>query len=484
MAAIVVAMFVLSFGWVAGVEAIIYPAKLYGGMAPSTGLCVILVASALLINGIARRPEDAAVSRAVHGLAALTAVIVFADEVAALVTDYRGLDPLLFADRPDAPHATMAVGTGIGFLLAAGGLATMRRQGRTAQIAAVTLPTLGLLLSSAAVIGQLFESQALPDTFIFSSMSMTTGTTFILLFVAMLLARPNEGWVAAFTGDAPGDANARRMLAVAILLPLALCYGALEMTNAGIVDANFRLGLVALLTIVAIGSAVANDALARSRAAQELNEAFHALETTVEEREVLLGEVYHRVKNNLQQLDAILYFESSKMSDADAKAAFNRMRGRIQALSAAHQLLISSATLSKLDIATFLHQLCENIAEGNGLNARGDVLRVESISDTASLEIATTLGLLVQELVMNAIKHAVPESGALQIDVIYQALDDGERRLIVRDNGAASPAAPSPDAFGIGGMLVQSLAQQLRGSVEYSSDEGLQTSIRFPISQS
>jgi two-component sensor histidine kinase len=183
--------------------------------------------------------------------------------------------------------------------------------------------------------------------------------------------------------------------------------------------------------IAALPSAAELERRVEERTA-ELARVVEEQKATLAQRDLLLREVYHRVKNNLQMVDGLLVMQSRQITDPDARKALRGLRDRIFALGLVHQQLMSSSDLKTFDIAPFLSELSSNIVDGG---AGGEVaLSVEAIPLDVGLDFAIPLGLLVNELVTNSLKHAFPDGGG-EIEVNLSRADGGELLLVVADNG-------------------------------------------------
>jgi PAS domain S-box-containing protein len=226
---------------------------------------------------------------------------------------------------------------------------------------------------------------------------------------------------------------------------------------------------------------VVEDIETRRQAESELRAAKQDLEDVVrqrtaalEQRDLLLREVYHRVKNNLQTVDALLLIQARRLSDEEARQGLIGLRGRIYALGLVHQQLMSSENLKTFDIAPFLNELSANILES--IDKDGVTLSVEACALDVGLDFAIPLGLLVTELVTNSLKHAFPEGGG-HILVSLTREPDGQVLLAIADNGRGTDVAPTASA-GSGAGIVKGLVAQLDGSMRVVSDGGLRTEIR------
>ncbi len=223
------------------------------------------------------------------------------------------------------------------------------------------------------------------------------------------------------------------------------------------------------------------------RAKSALEAAKHDLETLLAERtaalaqrDLLLREVYHRVKNNLQIVDSLLMMQTAQVSDPTAKSAFASMRARLYALGLVHQQLMNSSNLSTFDIAPFLLELSENIVEGG---AGPDIeLVMKAVPLDVGLDFAIPLGLIVTELVTNSLKHAFAD-GKGTIEIALTQSGDGKVLLVISDNGIGYDVAEHLDRLAdnaLGTRIVAGMVGQLRGTMVVTSEGGARTEIRLP----
>lgn len=236
------------------------------------------------------------------------------------------------------------------------------------------------------------------------------------------------------------------------------------------------------LAVIAI-----EDIDARYRAQADLLAAKQDLEVVVDQRtaalqqrDILLREVYHRVKNNLQIIDSLLVMQGRQLSDPGSRIVLENLRGRVFALGLVHHQLMGSANMKSFDVAPFLKELSANIIEGG---AEGKIkLSVEAIPLDVGLDFAIPLGLLVTELVTNALKHAFP-SGAGNVSVILERGEAGKIILIVSDDGQGQTGGETslrPPKTGLGTGIVAGLVAQLGGTLSTQSENGTRTEIRVP----
>ena len=228
--------------------------------------------------------------------------------------------------------------------------------------------------------------------------------------------------------------------------------------------------------------AIVEDIDDRKRAELELARAKDELEAVVEQRtsalaqrDLLLREVYHRVKNNLQIVDGLLLMQARRLPEPQARAALETLRARVYALGLVHHQLMGSNDLETFEIAPFLRELSAHLLEGFG---GGVALEVRATTLKVDLDFAIPLGLLVTELVTNAVKHAFPE-GRGSIAVALEADGPGWLTLTVADDGAGFDAAGRHEGS-LGANIVEGLVHQLKGTMTVTADEGTRCMVRLP----
>lgn len=205
------------------------------------------------------------------------------------------------------------------------------------------------------------------------------------------------------------------------------------------------------------------------------------LQRALDEKTALLKEVHHRVKNNLQVISSLLNLQSRHAS-ADAQRALAESQGRVKAMALIHQLLYERNNFSHVDIAAYLGRLCRLLQETQG---RGPVqvslqLNVEVEHAWLDLQRAVPCGLLINELVSNAYKHAFATREEGTITVRYGEIDGGRHQLVVDDDGIGLPEGiEAGSSLTLGFQLIPLLVEQLDGTMTVSRDGGTRFLIEF-----
>ncbi|KAA9333802.1 two-component regulator propeller domain-containing protein [Adhaeribacter soli] len=200
------------------------------------------------------------------------------------------------------------------------------------------------------------------------------------------------------------------------------------------------------------------------------------------EKEILLKEVHHRVKNNLQIITSLLNLQSRHVTDPAALHTLREIKDRIKSISMLHQRLYQREELSCIDLAEYVQTLCRSLFASYGV--REDHVRLEFDIPTLYLDIDTalTLGLIVNELVSNTLKYAFPEhrKGTLLIELLR--ITETDYTLTISDDGTGLPdnfEEKMAASFGL--QLVSSLVKKLHGKLRFYSEGGTQIRLQFII---
>ncbi|MGH8176669.1 MAG: sensor histidine kinase, partial [Steroidobacter sp.] len=205
------------------------------------------------------------------------------------------------------------------------------------------------------------------------------------------------------------------------------------------------------------------------------------LRDSLEQKEILVREIHHRVKNNLQLVMSLLNLHARRIRDPRAELAFAEARSRINALATLHRRLYESENLQEVDLRWFLEDLCVELRRGGLSRGRHVELIVDSPSEIIGPEVAVPLGLLVTEAITNAYKHAFNERDGGHIRVIVARESPDTLSIQVRDDGVGiDPDAVAADGAGLGRSLIEAFVRQLRGELQVRSEDGTTVEVRFP----
>lgn len=213
-------------------------------------------------------------------------------------------------------------------------------------------------------------------------------------------------------------------------------------------------------------------------AARDLERLLAEQTSTIAQRDVLLREVYHRVKNNLQVVDSLLVMQRRQLTDPDAREALAGLRSRVFALGLVHHQLMGSRDLQTFDVGPFLEDLSCNLLSAGVSKAIS--LSVRAIPLKVGLDFAIPLGLIVTELVTNSLKHGFPD-GTGNVEVELKRAAAGRIALVVSDNGTApgTDVGASRQGDSLGMTIVDALVRQLDGVMAVQSGPGFRTEIQL-----
>ncbi len=195
------------------------------------------------------------------------------------------------------------------------------------------------------------------------------------------------------------------------------------------------------------------------------------------ENELLLKEIHHRVKNNLEVVSSLLALQSAQVGDEKVKDAMREGQNRVHSIGIVHQKLYQGTNLGAVEMKDYFLNLSDNILDTFGADDR---VRIECAMNTLELDIDTAvpLGLIVNEILTNALKYAFPDGRAGKIEIKLEQTPDGLLRLAVKDDGVGKGHSPTAGT-GFGGQLVSLLAQQLRGKLREETEKGTAVYFEF-----
>ncbi len=205
------------------------------------------------------------------------------------------------------------------------------------------------------------------------------------------------------------------------------------------------------------------------------------LRAALERSELLMAEVHHRVKNNLQIVSSLLNLQSARIAEPAARAEFEAARDRVRALATLHRHLYMHPDHEAIDLGAFIEELAGQIFQASGerpgeriaLSVRAPSLRISS-------DQAVPLALMITEAVTNALAYAFPGGRRGRLEVILTA--EGERaRLSVRDDGVGGGLDRAADRRGLGHQLVRALSRQLGGELRIETGAGTVVTLDFPL---
>ena len=203
-----------------------------------------------------------------------------------------------------------------------------------------------------------------------------------------------------------------------------------------------------------------------------------ALFKSLKEKETLLKEIHHRVKNNLQIMVSLISLQTMNLADDGAAETFKSLRDRVHTMALIHEQLYSSGNLSEVDMPEYLRLLAQNIGRVFRIPGRQVELRIEAEDILLGIDQAIPCGLLLNELISNAYKHAFTDPGSGCVRVRLRMAGHMVELVVQDDGGGLPPDYEARDSLGM--KLIRTLVAQLRGSLEISSERGSRFRISFP----
>jgi two-component sensor histidine kinase len=204
------------------------------------------------------------------------------------------------------------------------------------------------------------------------------------------------------------------------------------------------------------------------------------LKKSLHEKEVLLKEVHHRVKNNLQVITSLLKLQSQHVSDPELLYIIKETQNRIMAMSFAHQKLYQSKNFSEVDFCEYLKKIVSQIVHIFGTESKNIKISINSESVKLGIETAIPCGMLVNEIITNSVKHAFPNNEKGEIKISFRKEDGNNYGLTVGDNGIGmSGKINIAEAKTLGLQLIETLARQIDAKLELHGKKGMEYRITF-----
>jgi two-component sensor histidine kinase len=205
------------------------------------------------------------------------------------------------------------------------------------------------------------------------------------------------------------------------------------------------------------------------------------IKTSLKEKEVLLAEVHHRVKNNMQVIISLLRLQAKRIEDKKYADIFMEAEDRIRSMALIHEQLYQSQDFANIDFGEYAKSLVKGLFISHGVDPSKIRFNVDIKDVSFDLESAVPCGLIISELVSNSLKHAFPRGKEGQISVELRPVSEAELELMVSDDGVGIPEdldIEQTDTMGLN--LVKLLAEhQLDGKITLNRTQGTQIHIKF-----
>jgi two-component sensor histidine kinase len=221
--------------------------------------------------------------------------------------------------------------------------------------------------------------------------------------------------------------------------------------------------------------------VARERAEAELRASRDRFESLAAEREVLIHEINHRIANSLQLVNAFLRLQVNGSVNAETKTALSNVMARVGAIGHVHRQLYSATDVRAIDLGRYLENLVAELGQAVGQSDSGTELKVEAEPISTTTDRAVSIGMIVTELVLNALKYAYPEGEHGTVRISCRNGANGALELVVEDDGGGmSPGAPAKGG-GLGQRIVGIMGQKLQAKIHLDeAHSGVRTVIHIP----
>jgi PAS domain S-box-containing protein len=213
----------------------------------------------------------------------------------------------------------------------------------------------------------------------------------------------------------------------------------------------------------------------------QLEKANQTLQSSLKEKEVLIKEIHHRVKNNLQIISSLLNMQTGLVKDKESYDLFQESQDRIKSIAFVHEKLYLSEDLANIDYTEYIKKLTDHLLRSYG--TKPGRIKVEIISKEIFLDVNTAVpcSLIINELISNALKHAFSRGGEGMIRIEMKKDAENRYHLTVHDNGSGFPEEVDyRRVSSLGLQLVNTLVEQLRGKISLEKKAGTTFSIVFP----
>ncbi|MDZ7716413.1 MAG: PAS domain S-box protein [Balneolaceae bacterium] len=201
---------------------------------------------------------------------------------------------------------------------------------------------------------------------------------------------------------------------------------------------------------------------------------------SLKEKEILLGEIHHRVKNNLAVISGLLYLQSEKTDEPLAQDLLKQSQNRINSMGIVHELLYKNQTFASIDPANYIEQLTEHVLKNQNLGDKDIETSIDAKNLQLDMNLAIPCALIINELLTNAYKYAFEGRSSGRIEVSMTRQDD-TYKLLVKDDGVGfDEEALEDDEKGLGLFLVKTLTKQIRGELDITTSDGSSFKITFP----
>jgi PAS domain S-box-containing protein len=222
------------------------------------------------------------------------------------------------------------------------------------------------------------------------------------------------------------------------------------------------------------------DITEREHSMRQMNERTAELLDSLKDRDVLLREVHHRVKNNLQVISSLINMQVRKLEPGVPRDVLVECKTRFEAVALIHEKLGQSCDYAHVCFSDYISSLADNVLHATDASAAGVSLSIDAEAVSLGMNKVIPCGLILNELLTNAMKHAFPEDRGGTIQVTLKHNGPNRVRLTVSDNGVGMRACGTEVTASVGLQLVSTLSEQLDGQMQILGLDGTSVTVEFP----
>jgi two-component sensor histidine kinase len=214
----------------------------------------------------------------------------------------------------------------------------------------------------------------------------------------------------------------------------------------------------------------------------EIEDRLKQLKASLREKEILIKEIHHRVKNNLQVISSLIDLQAARQADPGVQALFGDARDRVRSMALVHEKLYQSEDLARTELSAYTKNLMHELFQAHGEQSRNVSLRLDLEALSLPVDMAIPCGLILNELATNSLKHAFVGREGGTIGITLSRTEAGQARLVYQDDGRGFPAGMDwQSAPSLGLRLIRMLSDQLGAELEWRNGMGTTFELRFPL---
>ena len=397
------------------------------------------------------------------------------------------LDEFFVRDKYSSMHpGRMSQGTALCFiLLSVGNILLYSRKSNFINRVGRSLIFLNLLIIFVVLISYVLDVSGTKKSPFLDTMAIHTSLSFLCLSIVSLIDKSNGTLRRLLNHKYVGSKVFFRLLLISLIAPIALSLFILRGIHLNVLSVEFGITLfatifvtLAILYTYSLATGINRSDILRKKVENKIKRANQNLSTALKDRENLFRELHHRIKNNLNTVSSMLYLKEVSSEDSSYKKLTAETRSRIQSIAKTHDLLLQLEEYHELFTARYLTELIGDIV--NALTPEPDLYHLNLKIEDKKLDIDSILclGMLVNEMITNIVKHAYLDNKGGPIHVEFAAKRN-ICELIVADEGVGMKSSPEANSTGL--LIINRLVKQLNGSIQTHSNKGTSHVVEFKV---